>query len=456
VTARWLVVAPLVSLAVGAARAQPITDPNQLPPLAELRDDKQLAEALATITQDPSIRVDDPKARALAQALMTEGVHQLQSHAYDQALANFLEAYNKFPHPKILLDVASTLRDMGRLADAANSYQRYLADPQTTPERMGEVKELLRRLDEQLTILTVRVFPRGSDVSIDGGPFVAVGTSLQTRVRPGIHLVRVRKGDASNEVSINGFENENKEVSAAVKVEVAADPAPKPDFAPTPPAKPDPSGKPKTTLDNGLPIDSTPPEHLDGWLITGTQYGADSGKGRARRVRSGFAGPEVAPIVPHYDTSDSGAVLVRYPSERRIASGAILLVRLDARDLVHDGSGGAGIAIARHRFEGELAGMYLGKSNWGVYLGARYRLLTGALRPYIGAGIPMFFYSQQDAVTMKMSTQASPGLRAAAGLELYINGHLSVLGDLGFEHFFNAGRHYDNYFAPTFGVVGRL
>jgi hypothetical protein len=154
---------------------------------------------------------------------MSEGVKQLQARAYDQALANFLEAYAKFPSPRILLNVASTLRDMGRLADAANTYQRYLTDPATGSERVAEVKELLLRLDEQLTILTVRVFPRGSDISIDGGPFIPVGSSLLTRVRSGLHLVRIRKNDQSNELPINGFEGENKEVAPTLQVAVSPD-----------------------------------------------------------------------------------------------------------------------------------------------------------------------------------------------------------------------------------------
>ena len=43
-------------------------------PIAQIRDDKQLAEALTQITQDPAIPVDDPKERTVAQALMIEGV----------------------------------------------------------------------------------------------------------------------------------------------------------------------------------------------------------------------------------------------------------------------------------------------------------------------------------------------------------------------------------------------
>jgi len=431
-----------ITLATGTASAQPVTEPA---PLAQIRDEKQLAEALSAITQDPSIPVEDPATRALAQALMTEGVKQLQARSYDQALANFLEAYSKFPSPKILLNVASTLRDMGRLADAANTYQRYLLDPSTGSERVAEVKEILLRLDEQLTILTVRVFPRGSDISIDGGPFIAVGTSLLTRVRPGLHLVRIRKDAASNELTVNGFEGENKEVSAALKVEVLGDILPVP---PKDPKVPTPS-----------PTDITPPaslmpEHVDGWLITGTQYATDSGTGRDRRVRSGTQGPEIAPIVPRYDFDEGDQVLAHHEPTPRISSGVIAVLRIDGEG--RGFAGGVGLAISRARLEAEI--MLLKSDSTGGYLGVRYRLMTGWLRPYVGLGVPGFAFDQVEDDGMATSKRLAIGLRGAAGVELMINGHLSVHADLGYEHFFFIDDPLidTNIFVPTVGVIGRL
>jgi len=415
-------------LAAGSAHAQPVTETA---PLAQIRDEKQLADALAAITQDPTITVDEPATRALAQALMTEGVKQLQARSYDQALANFLEAYSKFPSPKILLNVASTLRDMGRLADAANTYQRYLLDPASGAERVAEVKEILLRLDEQLTILTIRVAPRGSDISIDGGPFISVGSSLLTRVRPGIHLVRIRKDAASTELTINGFEGETKEVLLALKVEVVGD------TLPTPPPKP-------------LLLE----EHIDGWLITGTQYASENGTGRERRVRAGTAGPEISAIVPRYDSDDDGKLFVHVDPTPRINSGVIAVLRIDG-----EGRGlaaGFGIAISRGSLEAEI--MVLRSDSTGGYLGLRYRLLTGFFRPYLALGVPGFAYDQVDAMGVETSKQLAIGLRVAAGLELMINGHFSLAADLGYEHFFRVDDPLidKNIFVPTLGVIGRL
>ena len=427
---RWTAVAASL-LAPALALAQPA---DRAAPLAELRDEKQLADALAQITQDPAVTVADPKTRALAQALMVEGVRQLHAQAYEQALANFLEAYAKFPSPKILLNIGSTLRDMGRGADAANTYQRYLTDPTTGTERVAEVKQILLDLDQQLTILTVRVFPRGSDVSIDGGPFVPVGSALLTRVRPGIHLVRIRKDDASSEITVNGFEGEIKEVTVALQVDAPAE-----EPTPTPPPADDTKATGK----------------VDGWLITGTQYASDSATGHERKVRAGYAGPTVEPILPDYEISDTGEVIFTPDrDEDRIESGLISVLRVDGEG--RGFAGGLGLAFSRGRFEGEV--MVLKSDSTGGYLGLRYRLLTGWVRPYLGVGVPGFAYDQMTT-TGDDATKLAIGLRGAAGVELRINGHLSVQGDLGYEHFFvdeEETRIDANIFVPTLGVILRL
>jgi len=63
-----------------------------------------------------------------------------------------------------------------------------------------------------------------------------------------------------------------------------------------------------------------------------------------------------------------------------------------------------------------------------------------------------------------MDTVISPGIRGALGVEVKLNGHISVQGDLGGEHFWNVdGVIYKgqftidaNLFVPTLGVIGRL
>lgn len=445
-----------VLLAAHAAAAQPAAPAEPAapppPPLAQVKDDRQLAEILSSITQDPAIAVDNPATRPLAQALMTEGVKQLQARAYDQALANFLEAYARFPSPKILLNVASTLRDMGRLADAANTYQRYLSDPATGAERVAEVKDLLIRLDEQLAILTVRVSPRGSDISIDGGPFIAVGSSLVTRVRTGLHLVRIRKDRRDNEVTVNGFEGENKEVVTRVDAPDAPD-APAAPAQPAGPAQPAAEGPSVAVKAPAPAAPAAVPDRVDGWLITGTDYGASDAGGRERKVRGGRDGRVIAAIVPRYEISDDGEAIVA--SEDEIESGVIGVLRIDGKG--RGFAGGLGIAIARGRYEFEVMGLM--SDQIGGFLGGRFRLLTGFFRPYVAVGVPVFLYDHEetDGMTTTTTRRLAVGGRVAAGLELKINGHLSVQGDLGYEQFyFTEPPFEDKVFVPTLGVIGRL
>ncbi|HMG20471.1 MAG TPA: hypothetical protein VK607_04110 [Kofleriaceae bacterium] len=430
------------------AAAPPAAAPAPAP-LAQIRDDKQIAEVLQSITQDPAIAVDNPATRPLAQALMTEGVKQVRARSYDQALANFLEAYAKFPSPKILLNIASTLHDMGRLADAANTYQRYLTDPATGAERVAEVKDLLIKLDEQLTILTVRVSPHGSEISLDGGPFIPVGSTLVTRVRSGLHLVRIRKDERGDEVTLNGFEGENKEVTPSLAQAVAAAPPPAAGSGAAPPGRPPAPAGAAPPAPPSAP--AAPPERVDGWLITGTQYGTSDGNSRARTVRSRSDGRELSAIVPRYDVERGAAVI----DDDEIDSGVISVLRIDGKG--RGFAGGAGLAIARGRLEFDV--MVLKSDQIGGYLGARYRPFTGVFRPYAALGAPGFVFDHDEMQDGAIQTtkRLAVGVRAAAGLELKINGHFSVQGDLGYEHFFFVDDHFEaDVFVPTLGVIGRL
>src|SRR5262249_58645310 len=114
--------------------------------------------------------------------------------------------------------------DMGRLADAANTYERYLEDPRTGAERVSEVKQLLNNLDRQVALLVVQVTPPGADVSIDGGPWTTIGATLTTRVEAGAHAVFARKAGLEDaEAKVDGAKGQRTQVTLALKLRVAAE-----------------------------------------------------------------------------------------------------------------------------------------------------------------------------------------------------------------------------------------
>ena len=383
----------------------------------------------------------DPKteAKLKAQALVTEGIGLLQNLDYQGALDHFLAAYELFRTPKILLNIGSTLRDMGRLADAANTYQLYIEDPETNADRIAEVKRLLNDLDNQLVVLVLEPTPSGTEVSVDGGPWVPVGRKIMTRIVPGIHMVRGRKKDFSiTELSLNTFVGETKNVNLALKVEegavvttLASNPTPKPN-------EPAPAAPPKavaTTANPNAAVDTTKaPEVVTGWLITG----ARAERGTNEEVR------RVAAVASEPDPFEDRNPVLKYDAHPLAHTfGFQAQARIDGQGRGAATSLGANYEISPHwQIEGDLL---LGKKT-GVYLGIRMRLLTGYVRPYLALGEPFF----QDGSPVV-------GARAAGGLEVIINGYLAVVGELGYEHFFNPTMLFEsNVFVPLLGLEVRL
>ena len=91
------------------------------------------------------------------------------------------------------------------------------------------------------------------------------------------------------------------------------------------------------------------------------------------------------------------------------------------------------------------AGAILGP-NYGAYVGGSVAILTGTARPFVAAGIPLFF-----------SNGARIGVRGAGGLEVRITNKFSLLAELGAEVMLNPE---DNIlkaaFIPAVGASGRL
>jgi hypothetical protein len=396
--------------------------------------------ARADTPTDPATSPDDP-AKKEAQALVTDGVTLLNAKQYDKALDKFLTAYDRFPSPKILLNIGSTLRDMGKLADAANTYERYLEDPSSGHERVEEVKSLLDDLDHRVGLLVVEVTPPGSDVSIDGGPWTTIGASLTTRVDTGAHVVKARKaGLEDGEASITAFEGKRTDVGIALKLKVAAE------------ISTDTAALGAHRVGTGTGGAKPAGDNTNGWLITGPA--AQGGRLHAHQGHSGTGAVEgdvhVATVGPTLEHDDDHAAIgaTTEPTEpARIE--ATLQARIDGK------LRGAAFALggdydvtpevqleAAMMFSKDLTGMI-----FGAYGGVRYRFLDGRLRPVVGGGVPVFWSGGSARI----------GVRGGAGAEYFVNDHLSVIADLGIEHFFNPQSPYEaTVFVPILGVHGRM
>lgn len=128
-------------------------------------------------------------ARAEAQALMHDGNELVGNGEYVEALEKFRSAYAKVASPKLLLNIGTTQRLLGRNTDAAESYERFLRDPSHDTGREPEVRRILKEIDAVVGHLTVSIKTPGAKVRLDGRELGVAPVELSLRVEPGEHTV---------------------------------------------------------------------------------------------------------------------------------------------------------------------------------------------------------------------------------------------------------------------------
>jgi hypothetical protein len=127
-----------------------------------------------------------------AKALMQSGVKLFEAKDYLGALAVFKTAYERFPGPKILLNIGTTLKLLDRPADAANAYQRYLDAKDTDAKRRPEIEKLVAKLDASVGRYAITATPSDAIVTIDDEDWLHVVHGGTWRVTPGKHVISVK------------------------------------------------------------------------------------------------------------------------------------------------------------------------------------------------------------------------------------------------------------------------
>ena len=161
-----------------------------------------------------------------AKALMQSGVKLLEAHDYLGALAIFKDAYQRFPSAKILLNIGTTLKLLGRTADAANAYQRFLDAPDTDPSKRPEVEGVLAELDKTVGKVSITVTPPDAEVELDDEWLPAAQA----------HLVRVAPGTATFHARHAGYQPGTQSVTVAAGgqalLAITLQPVPRPEVKP--------------------------------------------------------------------------------------------------------------------------------------------------------------------------------------------------------------------------------
>jgi hypothetical protein len=174
---------------------------------------KRLIAAILLVTSTAFATSDAEKERA--RKLFDEGNAAIDTGKYVDALEKFRGAYAIWPNAKILLNIATTLRALGRNAEAADAYEQYISAPDADPKKRDEVKGILETLDK--TVGKLRLKPATKmRVLVDGRLIGDTDGILTVRVEPGVHVVVCETTTAFNQtISVAAGEVRTVELKTA-------------------------------------------------------------------------------------------------------------------------------------------------------------------------------------------------------------------------------------------------
>ena len=159
------------------------------------------AEQDSGISEAPVTEERAPDHKAEAQALVKAAFEHVYEGEHTLALDKFEGAHRLYPSPKILLNIGTTLNKLGRYAEAAAVYERYLVHPETDRSREVEVRRELADVVVRVALLRILINVKGATVVVDGKP-AELSEKGEVRVDPGSHsIVASKKGYETRTVS---------------------------------------------------------------------------------------------------------------------------------------------------------------------------------------------------------------------------------------------------------------
>jgi hypothetical protein len=281
-----------------------------------------------------------------AKALLASGLKLFQAKDYLGALAVFKDAYARFPSPKILLNIATTLKQLARNAEAANTYQQYYDAPDADAAKKAEVAKVLAELDAKVAVLEITVKPADAEVEINGEGRLAPASALaKVRVEPGKVTIRARAEDYKPLLR-------NIEVKAGAREVVALEmTVEQVVLAPTAPRETDPGDDDTTQIDRGADGDGGITKRLGAYAVANIDV---ANKGGAARVAGTFEfiprlQAELGGIIGPSPGMYVGARYAILPGRFRplVAAGAPIFFKDGARVALR-GAAGLEIVLSSH------------------------------------------------------------------------------------------------------------
>ena len=90
------------------------------------------------------------------------------------------------------MNIGTTNKLLGRKADAANAYQRYLDSKDADPAKVGEVKAALAELDKDVGILDITVTPADAELQF-ADEWIPAAQAAHYRIAAGDYTINLRR-----------------------------------------------------------------------------------------------------------------------------------------------------------------------------------------------------------------------------------------------------------------------
>lgn len=205
--------------------------------------------------------------RSLARQLFSQGVEHAQANRWDEARDAFQQAYDLVPNPTILLNLAGSQVQSGRLVEGAEAYRQFLREVTSgalarqrpaAEEALSDVEARIPRLR-----LVVPGLQDGDVVKLDGEPLMRAVLNNELPISPGEHVVIVeRDGALWGQGTVTIAERELKQFEVTLEA---------PANVPTPEELAAQQGQEDDTID----LTPTRPEHHDNsmWIYIGAGVG---------------------------------------------------------------------------------------------------------------------------------------------------------------------------------------
>jgi hypothetical protein len=147
-----------------------------------------------------------------ARGLFREGLALHEARDFAGAIKKYRAAYARWKNPKILTNIGTSAWELGRFAEAANAYDRFLADAPPDANR-AEVEKALSDVLPKVGTIEVVTGGKNASITLDGQP-LDIARLDRLHVEPGTHKLQADMAGVAPEQQVV-----NVAAGATVRVE---------------------------------------------------------------------------------------------------------------------------------------------------------------------------------------------------------------------------------------------